>query len=237
MMFRQMWLLWLLLLAGWSQAAEPVLDTCVQKHAGQAALQAAVTAEVQRISGGQVKVSISAMGEWPVLSQPHVVLLSKALRSRMVATITGKACDSERVVVETVWLKVQALREAWLYGRNTSQGSKLNEASLRREAIDIAALQIADDELAEAVQGQWLRQAVYAGRPVLQKQLRDEFWVSRDQSVVVIVRGPGLELRTLGKALQSGILGDHVQVLVNGGEASMTATVADKGEVQVNVEI
>lgn len=234
---RHRWLLCLFVFAGSAQAAQPVADACSQASVSQDALVVAVTAEVQRIGGEQVKVSVSAMSEWPVISHPKVVLLSRTLRSRMAVTISGKTCDGERQIEEIVWLKVQAFREAWIYGRNAGHDSKLSEVSLRREVIDIAALQITHDELAQSLEGQWLSQAVYAGRPVLRKQLRDEFWVRRDQSVVVVVRGPGLELRTLGKALQSGILGDHVQVLVSGAEASMPTTVAGKGEVHVDVEI
>lgn len=237
MMRFQGWVLGLLLLAGWVQAAAPVADACIDKHAGQDALQAAVTTDVQRMAGAQVTVSIHAMLPWPVLSQPKVTVLSKSLRSRMAVTITGKSCASDRQVVETVWLKVQALREAWVYGRNAQQDSRVIDASPQREVIDIATLQIAGTELADSLEGQWLRQAVYAGRPVLQQQLRNDFLIRRDQSVVVVVRGPGLELRTQGKALQSASLGDHVQVLVSGAETSMPATAAGKGEVHVEVEM
>ena len=237
MMLRQGWLLGLLLLTGSAHAAELALDACAQKQAGQDALQGPLAAEVQRFGGDLVKVNVSVMGTLPVLAQLKVVLLSKTLRSRMTATITGKSCDSDRQVVETVWFKVQALREAWVYGRNARQDSRVSEASPHREVIDLAALQIADSELAESLDGQWLRQAVYAGRPVLKQQLRNESLVRRDQQVAVVVRGPGLELRTQGKALQSGIVGDHIQVLVSGAEASMPATIAGKGEVHVDVEM
>ena len=71
----------------------------------------------------------------------------------------------------------------------------------------------------------------------MKQQLKSEALVRRDQQVAVVVRGPGLELRAQGKALQSGILGDRIQVLVSGAEASMPATVAGKGEVHVDMEI
>ena len=237
MRLRQGWLLGLLLLTGSAHAAELALDACTQKQVNQEVLQAAVAAEVQRMSGDSVKLSMSAMGAWPVLDQPRVVLLSKALRSRMAATITGKSCDSNRQIVETVWFKVKALREGWVYGRNARQDSPVSEAAPHREAIDIAALQLASSELAGSLEDQWLRQAVYAGHPALKQQLKSESLVRRDQQVAVVVRGPGLELRAQGKALQSGILGDRIQVLVSGAEASMPATVAGKGEVYVDVEM
>lgn len=237
MMLRQGWLLGLLLLTGSAQAAELALDACTQKQANQEVLLAAVAAEVQRMSGDSVKVSVSGMGVWPVLVQPSVVLLSKALRSRMAATVTGKSCGSDRQIVETVWFKVQALREAWVYSRNAKQDSAVSEAGPHREVIDVAALQIIASELAEPLDGQWLRQAVFAGRPVFRHQLKNESLVRREQQVAVVVRGPGLELRTQGKALQSGGAGDHIQVLVSGAEASMPAKVAGKGEVHVDVEM
>lgn len=237
MMLRLGWLLGMFLLTGWAQAAEPVAVACALTRVEQETLLATARAEIQAIAGEQVQARVSAMGAWPALLQPTVVLQGMTLRSRMAATVMGKACGSEQPVTEMVWFKVQALREAWVYGRNTSQDSRLADASPRREVIDIAALQVTGSELAESLEGQWLRQAVYAGRPVLQKQLRNESLVRRDQNVAIVVRGSGLELRMRGKALQSGALGDSVPVLVSGAESSMPATVAGKGEVHVDVEM
>lgn len=236
-MHRQGRLFWLFLLTSSAQAAELTVGACADRQAFQGMFQAAAASEVQRLAGDSVKVHLTVMGKLPVLAQPEVVLLSKTLRSRMAATVTGRSCDRDRRVVETVWLKVQAMREAWIYDRNARQDSPVSETEPHREIIDIAALQIESSELAESVEQKWLRQAVYAGRPVLQKQLRDDLWVSRDQRVMVVVRGPGLELRTQGKAIQSGIFGDHIQVLVSGAEASMPAMVAGKGEVHVDMEM
>ncbi|MEK6788403.1 MAG: flagellar basal body P-ring formation chaperone FlgA [Pseudomonadota bacterium] len=237
MMYRQGWLFWLLLLTGSVHAAELAVSACADRQALQEKLTALAVDEVQRLAGQSVTINLGVIGELPALELPEVVLLSKTLRSRMAATITGKSCDRDRQVVVTVWLKVQAMREAWIYGRNARQDSPMSEVAPHREVIDITALQIAGTELAESIEHKWLRQTVYAGRPVLQRQLRDDLWVRLDQQVAVMVRGPGLELRTQGKAMQSGIFGDPIQVLVSGAAASMPATIAGKGEVHVYMEM
>lgn len=199
-------------------------------------VQAMASAAVQRLAGQSVAVSLRVITELPVIARPEVLLRSKTLRSRMAVTVAGWSCKRDREAVETVWLRVQAMREAWIVGRNARQNSMVSEAAPQRELIDIAALQVADSELADTLDGQWLRQAVYAGSPLLKRQLKSAAMVQRDQPVTVRVRGPGVELRTPGRALQSGNLGDAIAVLVSASAASMPATVAGTGEVHVDVE-
>ncbi|MNP73266.1 flagellar basal body P-ring biosynthesis protein FlgA [compost metagenome] len=55
----------------------------------------------------------------------------------------------------------------------------------------------------------------------------------RDAPVTVVVYGPGLMLRTEGKALRPGVLGERVPVMLDGAESSLLAVVAGKGEVHV----
>jgi len=237
MMCRQGWLFCLLLIAGPIRAAELAVSTCADRQAAQMSLQASVSAAVQRLAGQSLRVSLGVIRELPVIVQARVSLLSNTLRSRMAVSITGRSCDLDRQVAETLWLMVKATREAWVFGRNAAQDSAISEAAPRREVIDIAALQLADSELADSIEDQWLRQPVFAGRPVLKRQLKSAALVRRDQQVTVRVRGPGLELRTQGRALQSGMLGDAIAVLVSGAEISMPAVVVGKGEVHVDVDM
>lgn len=231
-------LLLTLLLSSPLYAAESALNAaCGLSEAEQGAVTHEVADTLQQASDGRVHVELSVMGPWPAMSAPVVQVLSKSLRSRVAVSLSGKSCDAGRPVVVTVWFKARALREAWVYGRNAAFDTAVSAASPHRTLIDLAALQLAEADLADSFEGQWLKQSVSADRPVLKKQLRSELLVLRDAPVVVVLEGPGLLLRTQGKALQQGGLGDRVSVLVSGAEASLATVVSGKGEVHVNAEM
>ena len=97
----------------------------------------------------------------------------------------------------------------------------------------MAALQLRLSDLPENLDGLWLTESANAGMPVLSRHLQAEPLVKRDAVVSVIVYGPGLMLRTQGKVMRAGVLGETVPVLVEGAESSLLAVVSGKGEVHV----
>jgi len=178
-------------------------------------------------------LELTPLTSLPVVSKTKVKLLTPGLRNRLAVELSGVSCDSGRNTVTTVWFKVRALREAWVYGRNGKADSAVMDTQPRREWVDIAALQTKASDLPETLEGLWLKQSVNAGMPVLKRQLQTPPLVQRSAPVTVVVYGPGLMLRTQGKAMAPGALGDTVAVLVDGAESSVQALVAGKGEVHV----
>ncbi len=178
-------------------------------------------------------LELSVIGEWPAIATPRVRLLSQSLRSRLAVEFKGQPCAGGAVTSSTVWFKARAFRDAWVYGHNARAERPVSEAEPRRERIDIAALQLANSELPEQLDGLWLNQSANAGTPVLKRHLQAEPLVQRNATVAVVVYGPGLKLQTQGKVMRQGVLGDSVPVLVEGAESSLMAVVAGKGEVHV----
>ncbi|MHA6194754.1 flagellar basal body P-ring formation chaperone FlgA [Pseudomonas wadenswilerensis] len=201
---------------------------------GEARLLAEVDAQARAalmLDGTQLE--LTPIGELPALATAQVRLLGQSLRSRLAVEFKGTRCSDGKAQTSTVWFKARAWRDAWVYGRNARAEQPVSDSDPRRERIDIAALQLLPADLPERLDGLWLNQSANAGMPVLKRHLQDEPLVQRNAVVAVVVQGPGLQLRTQGKAMRQGLLGDNIPVLVDGAESSLMAVVAGKGEVHV----
>jgi flagellar basal body P-ring formation protein FlgA len=226
-------LLHVALMIGWGGCALPVLaDACVAPEMEPQALSREVESQLRHVQGAEgLAFELEPMTALPALSQPSVRLVSRGLRSRVAVELSGDACGRHQV--STVWFKIRAYRDAWVYGLNGKAGQPLAGVQPHRERVDLAGAQIQPSELAEDLQGLWLLQDVRAGMPVLTRQLQPEPLVKRDEMVRVVVRGPGLMVSTQGKAMRPGRLGENVPVLLEGAGSSLPAVVAGKGEVHV----
>ena len=217
---------------GWSSIALPALaDACEAPQVEPRALMQEVLAQLQVQGGVGLELELEPIGTLPRLSHPSVRVLSRGLRSRVPVELAGEACGRQQV--STVWFKLRAYQEAWVYGLNTKAGQPLTAAQPRRDRVDLAGAQLEPGDLAEDPRGLWLQQDVRAGMPVLTRQLQPEPLVKRDQMVRVVVLGPGLMVSTQGKAMRPGTLGENVPVLLDGANSSLSAVVAGKGEVHV----
>lgn len=229
--------------AGVDTSAPAGASACGLSVAEQQAVTAQVAGYLQdRLNAGQslpARVSLVPMGAWPALRDARVAVsaggLPTSLRSRVPVPLTGLSCRDGRQVSETLWFRASALRQAWVYGRDAGADRDLAEAAPRLAEVDLARLQLVPDELVSDVNGQWLKQAAMAGRPVLRRHLRVTPLVHRDAVVTVVVQGDGLVLSAKGKALQHGALGEQVAVLVQGADGSIPAVVTGKGEVHARM--
>ena len=217
--------------AGYAQAAPAAsCDAAAASHALDMATQ-----RIQaQLATPEIELQLTPMGELPAMAHPQIRLLSQGIRSRVSVALSGTLCGHERPSVVTVWFKVQAWKQAWVYGRNGRADQAVADAQPRLERVDLAAAQLALGDLPNDLAGQWLTQSVNAGMPVLKRHLKAEPLVYRDAPVTVVVYGPGLMLRTKGKALRPGVLGERVPVMLDGAESSLLAVVAGKGEVHVD---
>jgi flagella basal body P-ring formation protein FlgA len=180
-----------------------------------------------------VSLELTPLTALPAMHAPKVRLVGQTVRSRVAVELEGQVCGAGQVVRTTVWFKLRALKEAWVYGRNGKAQTPLAGTEPRRGTVDLAALQVEASELPERLDGLWLLQSVNAGTPILKRHLGEEPLVQRSSPVTVLVYGQGVMLRVQGKAMGPGALGDTVPVLVNGAESSLLAVVSGKGEVHV----
>ena len=83
------------------------------------------------------------------------------------------------------------------------------------------------------VLGQEARRNLYAGRAILNADLGPPTLVKRNSRVAMIYRTPGLALRTEGRALDSGGVGETVRVMNLSSRAKVFATVLSADTVEV----
>ncbi len=188
--------------AGYAQAAPDAACDTAASHALNTATQ-----RIQaQLAMPEVELQLTPIGELPAMAHPQIRLLSQGIRSRVSVALSGTVCGHERPSVVTVWFKIQAWKQAWVYGRNGRADQALADAQPRLERVDLAAAQLSPGDLPNDLAGQWLTQSVNAGMPVLKRHLKAEPLVYRDAPVTVVVwPGPDAAHRRQGTA--SGCVG------------------------------
>ncbi len=97
------------------------------------------------------------------------------------------------------------------------------------EARDLRGPEAAVAELV----GLEVRRAIYAERPVRPADLGPETLVRRNAMVTMLYRSGGLEIRTEGRALDEGGIGERVRVMNLTSRQSVPALVRGRGVVEV----
>ncbi|KFE34747.1 flagellar basal body P-ring formation chaperone FlgA [Thioclava atlantica] len=77
------------------------------------------------------------------------------------------------------------------------------------------------------------RAVIYAGRPIRRDALGAPALVERNQSIALVYRRGGLEIRTEGRALQRAGAGEVIRVMNSASRAIVSARLAADGTAQV----
>ncbi len=85
----------------------------------------------------------------------------------------------------------------------------------------------------EGMVGLQATRSIYKGRPVLASVLRQPIMVSRNAVVAMEYRRGGLIIRTEGRALNEGGIGERVRVMNLGSRQTVSAQIVGPGEVRV----
>jgi len=97
------------------------------------------------------------------------------------------------------------------------------------------ALQTNINSFIDVYDGLWLRKKVNANQPILEDDLKSEPVVKKNQLINVTVKGEGFFIKTKGVAMQEGLIGDRILVMVNDGTKSVLAIIVDKDRVDVEI--
>lgn len=183
--------------------------------------------------GGVEAVDVSAFAAPPEIGARELQLRGVWPSSRMAVEVRGHECVSGKPVQQLHWFRVQAYREAWVYGRDAAAGQSLQQAAPRKARLDVAQWQLREN--VEPVATDYLLRPARAGAPVRTGDLKPEPMVHRNDDVQLLVQAPGVRLRIQAKALQPGVRDEWIQVIAQGASKSTKARVVDRGIVHVEM--
>lgn len=92
---------------------------------------------------------------------------------------------------------------------------------------------VADQDRLAAMTGQEVRRSIVRGRVVRAYQLGPPTQVRRNNPVIMLYRQAGIGLRTEGRALSSGTLGDVIEVMNLDSRTTVRAVVVGRNQVEV----
>lgn len=158
------------------------------------------------------------VGRWPRarVAVPVVVL------------VNGKP-----VRYETIWFAVRALRQAWVYAEDAPAGTAMSKLKVHKATVDVAKADRRPIDALTTLMDDRLRRGVHSGWPLLEGDFEPIPDVDRQSQVVVHVRYGSIHMETLGRALDTGEIGDVVPVLVEGAASPVSAKVTAKGVVDI----
>lgn len=149
-------------------------------------------------------------------------------------TLTVKVqCDAPSVWSVYVPLRISQRRTVLVAARALARGERIDASSLRREPRDLAALGAGTLELPELAIGKLLRRPLAAGTAIAADALEAPKLVRRGETVTLIGRVAGIEVRSQGKALDDGVEGASIGVENSSSRRRVQALVLAAGLVEV----
>lgn len=143
------------------------------------------------------------------------------------------SCSAPRAWTIYVPVRVSRLQAVLVATRNLPAGSTLADADLRSERRDTAnLLQGAVGDIALA-RGQALAQPLAAGAVLTPAALTRPAQVRRGDSVVLVSRSAGFEVRAGGKALANGAVGERIAIENSSSRRVVQGVVRADGSVEI----
>ncbi|MEZ4654665.1 MAG: flagellar basal body P-ring formation chaperone FlgA [Candidatus Eisenbacteria bacterium] len=146
---------------------------------------------------------------------------------RVVVRLQGRRAGRPVEVLVPGTLRVSGLGQKAL--RTLRAGSTLSEVDAERVQTFVPP----SARCEVPIDGMFVTETVVAGAWIPCASLREPPLVRRGQDLVVVVRGPGLELRGRGVARKDAWLGEELSVRVGGAARDCHAQVIGPGTVEV----
>ena len=160
------------------------------------------------------------------------VARNQALAPRMLATVHAR-CAGDEVATFPVWFKVRAYAPAAVATRDVPAGGTLAASDVRIAEVDVASVREAlpaSEARGRALQA---RVPLKAGSPIARAAVRPEPDVVAQQPVLIRAVSGRAKVQLMGLALQSGRVGDRVQVINLSSGDTLLARVTDARAVEI----
>lgn len=130
-------------------------------------------------------------------------------------------------------LALPALCDTVVATRNIRTNSIITETDLKLVATDIPG----GFDTVEHIVGQEARAVIYAGRPVMVKDIGPPALIERNQIVALLYKAGGLSIFAEGRSLSRAGLGDRVRIMNLSSRSTVSGTVQKDGSVLVSSSI
>lgn len=199
-------------------------------------VEASVRALLERETAGlpgQTEITVGQLD--PANRLPPCASLQAFLPSGMRAwgqVSVGVRCDSPVVWTVYVPARVAVLAEYVVTQRPLHPGQIIGPDDLRLEHGDLAALPNSTLSDPSRAIGTHVRQAIAAGQPLRQEQLRLPPAVEQGQTVRIVGSGTGFNVSAEGRAMNRAGDGESVRVRLSNGQV-VTGTARAGGVVEM----
>ncbi|MDZ7906076.1 MAG: flagellar basal body P-ring formation chaperone FlgA [Cypionkella sp.] len=122
-----------------------------------------------------------------------------------------------------------ALADSVVATRPIAANATVSADDVTLVAMDIQGAAAALDQ----VIGQTATAPIAAGRAVQTSQISGRVHIARNTVVSVVLQAGGLEIRTEGRALAAGSLGDVIEIMNLSSRSRIKGTIIDAGKVRV----
>ncbi|MEQ1439358.1 flagellar basal body P-ring formation chaperone FlgA [Fontimonas sp. SYSU GA230001] len=130
-------------------------------------------------------------------------------------------------------LQISDLRPVVVLARAAARGATIDEALIDLQVRDVSRLPFGYFESAAALRGHVLRRPLAAGTVLTANDAEPPRLVRRGESVTVIGRSGGLEVRASGTALADGAQGSRVKVRNDTSKRVVEGVVTAAGTVEI----
>ncbi len=136
----------------------------------------------------------------------------------------------------TIWLKVIATREVWVFKKNKSPESDIQSEDVQRASVNVAWLIGNKNIEAESPIGKTAIRQIRKGDIFTNGMTAAAPLVKRNDKITVTAGSGSLKITSLGVALETGwVLGEKVLVQVENSIGPVTAKIIGKNNVLVEI--
>lgn len=147
-------------------------------------------------------------------------------------TTVGVRCAGADPWTIYVTASVQVMGEAVVSVRSIARGATLTEADLTTRRLDLASLPPGAATSRAQVEGKLLKRPVAPGTVLTSAMLASKPLVRRGETVTLVARLGGIDVRVGAEALASGAAGERIKVRNTSSRRVVEATVVAAGLVE-----
>lgn len=150
-------------------------------------------------------------------------------------TTVGVKCTGSKPWSLHVPVTISVFKNVLVAARTLQKAAILTEADIKLVRHDLSSLAYGYYEDKKSGSGMKLKRRVVAGAVLTPAMLKKPRIITRGQKVAIMAQSGRMQIRMMGKALDSGALGDRIKVLNVKSKQKLEGTVTSSSVVEVDI--